>query len=201
MLEGQASAQADLRADDPVPAVKSVLYREHVHRSALAARNAGSAAGQLGHDDVGVDAVSQHMAVIAIAGDDAVQPRLQRRLQPHRDCFLADIQMAEAADQAEAVKLPGLFLEAADQQHLLVQIEQLVLAGLIALRFRWAFAIGDCRRRAVGRDRLSGSSQETAPFELWIAPAIGGDHAGSQHSDIDDKSTSATGSAYCQRDR
>ena len=31
--------------------------------------------------------------------------------------FLADIEMAEAADRAHAVELAGLFLEAPDQQH------------------------------------------------------------------------------------
>ena len=32
--------------------------------------------------------------------------------------LLADVEVAEAADQAHAVHLPGLFLEPADQQHL-----------------------------------------------------------------------------------
>ena len=55
---------------------------------------------------------------------------VERRLQPDRDRFLADIEMAEAADQAEAVELAGLLLEAADQQHLLVEFEQFLLARL-----------------------------------------------------------------------
>ena len=44
-------------------------------------------------------------------------PSLERHLHADDDRFLADIQMTEAADQTHAVKLSGLFLEAADQQH------------------------------------------------------------------------------------
>ena len=80
------------------------------------------AAGQLGHDHLGVDAVGEHVAVIAIAGDDAVLADGHRRLQPDRDRFLADVEMAEAADQAEAVELPRALLEAADEQHLAVEL-------------------------------------------------------------------------------
>ena len=61
---------------------------------------------------------------------------VERRLQADRDRFLADIEVAEAADQAEAVELAGLLLEAADQQHLLVEFEQLVLRRLVALGLR-----------------------------------------------------------------
>ncbi len=52
-------------------------------------------------------------------------PTVIADLQPDRDRFLADIEVAEAADQPEAVKLPRALLEAADEQHLLVEIEQL----------------------------------------------------------------------------
>jgi hypothetical protein len=37
VLEGEAGAEADLRADDAVAAVEAMLDREHVHRAALAA--------------------------------------------------------------------------------------------------------------------------------------------------------------------
>src|SRR3546814_3616872 len=57
VLERQPRADRHLRADDAVPAVEPVLHREHVHRAALAARNAGGAAGEFGHDDLGVDAI------------------------------------------------------------------------------------------------------------------------------------------------
>ncbi len=58
---------------------------------------------------------------------------VERRLEPDCDRFLADVEVAEAADQAEAVKLPGLLLEAADQQHLLVEFEQLGVARPLAV--------------------------------------------------------------------
>ena len=90
--------------------------------------------------------------MVAIAGDDAVLADLERRLQPDRDRFLADIEMAEAADQAEAVKLAGALLEAADEQHLAVEFEQLVLARLVALGLGRALAVG--RRRAARRPCL-----------------------------------------------
>ena len=56
------------------------------------------------------------MAVIAIGGDDLVAVG-DRHLHAGDDRFLADIEMAEAADIAHAVKLPGLLLEPADEQH------------------------------------------------------------------------------------
>ena len=118
MLEREAGAERHLRADDAVAAVKAVLDAEHVHRAALAVGNAGLAPGQLGHDHLGVDAIGEHVAVIAIAGDDAVLADRHRRLQPDRDRFLADVEVAEAADQPEAVELARALLEAADEQHL-----------------------------------------------------------------------------------
>ena len=79
------------------------------------------------------------MAMVAIAGDDAVAPDLHRRLQADGDRFLADVEVAETADQPEAVELAGALLEPADEQHLLVEVEQLVLASLVALRLGRAF--------------------------------------------------------------
>ena len=53
------------------------------------------------------------MAVVAIAGDDLVAV-LQRHLHADDHRLLADIEVAEAADQAHAVELARLLLEAAD---------------------------------------------------------------------------------------
>ena len=44
-------------------------------------------------------------------------PSLDRHLHADDDGFLADIEMAEAADQPHAVHLAGAFLEAADEEH------------------------------------------------------------------------------------
>ena len=67
------------------------------------------------------------MTVIAVAGDDLVA-RLQRHLHADDDGFLADIEVAETADQAHAVHLPRLFLEAADGEHVAIGSELLLLA-------------------------------------------------------------------------
>ena len=80
------------------------------------------------------------MAVVAVAGDDAVAG-LQRVLDADGHRLLADVEVAEAADQAHAVELAGLLLEAADQQHLAVVAEQ-ILGGwgpALARRLRAAF--------------------------------------------------------------
>ena len=55
---------------------------------------------------------------------------LQRHLHADDDGFLADIQMAEAADEAHAVELTGLLLEAANQQHVAIGLEFLFLGKL-----------------------------------------------------------------------
>ena len=65
------------------------------------------------------------MAVVAISRNDAVA-FLDRRHGADHHRLLADVEVAEAADQAHAVHLPGLFLEAADQQHGVVEIEHLL---------------------------------------------------------------------------
>src|SRR5205085_3348600 len=117
--QGNAGPQARLRPDDAVPAIEAGLGREHVHRAALALGRAPGPAGQLGHDLVGVHAAGQHVAVVAIAGDDLVA-RSAHRLHAHGDRFLADVEVAEAANQPHAVELAGPLLEAADEQHVAV---------------------------------------------------------------------------------
>ena len=61
------------------------------------------------------------MAVIAIGGDDRVA-LLERRLHADDHRFLADIEVAEAADQPHAVHLAGALLEAPNQQHVAVKV-------------------------------------------------------------------------------
>ena len=62
-------------------------------------------------------------------------PSIERRLHADDDRFLADIEVAEAADQAHAVQLAGLLLEAADQQHVAIVFQKLggTDLGLISL--------------------------------------------------------------------
>src|SRR5690606_36134356 len=114
--EGEPGAERDRRADDAVPAVEALLDAEHVHRAALALGIAVRAAGQLRHYALGVHAARQHVAVVAVAGDDLVAG-FEHHLHADDDRFLADVEMAEAADQPHAVHLPRLLLEAADGEH------------------------------------------------------------------------------------
>jgi hypothetical protein len=88
---------------------------------------AAGPAGQLGHDLAGIHAGGQHVAVVTVAGDDLVAP-LRDRLHADRDGFLTDVQVAEAADQAHAVKLARALLEAADQQHVLIEFQEFVFS-------------------------------------------------------------------------
>jgi hypothetical protein len=124
--ECEAGAERHLRADDAVAAEKSLLDAEHVHRAALAARVAVAATRELRHHTLGVHAAGEHVTVIAIAGDDLVA-LFQRELHADHDSFLADVEMAEAADQTHAVHLAGLLFEAADHQHVAIGGELLVL--------------------------------------------------------------------------
>ena len=56
-------------------------------------------------------------------------PLGQRHLHADDDGLLADIEVAEAADQPHAVELAGLLLEAADQQHVAIGLQQLLPVG------------------------------------------------------------------------
>ncbi len=136
--KGEAGADRHLGTDDAVTAVEMLLFREHVHRAALALGIAALAPRELGHHALWVHAAGQHMAVIAVGGDPLVA-FLGGGLEPDDDGLLSDIEMAEPADQTHAVKLACLFLESADEQHVSVISLQLVGGNI---RFRCAFAGG-----------------------------------------------------------
>ena len=76
-----------------------------------------------------IDAGGQHVAVVAVAGDDLVL-RLLHRLHADRHGLLADVEVAEAADEPHAVELAGALLESPDEQHRAVEAEQVILARL-----------------------------------------------------------------------
>ena len=143
---------------------RSRLGREHVHRPALALRAAVAAPGQLGHDGLGVHADGERVAVVAISGDHLVA-RLKRHLHADDDRFLADVEMAEAADMAHAVELAGLFLEAADEQHAPIGLELLVARKSGAGRLLVPVA-----RRALAAGRRSGrrAAREDFPEAIEI---------------------------------
>jgi hypothetical protein len=82
-----------------------------------------NAPGEFRHHAAGFHAGRQHMPVVAVGGNHLI-PLLQAHLHADNHGFLADIQMAKAANQPHAVKLAGLFLEPADQQHVAIGAQQ-----------------------------------------------------------------------------
>ena len=93
------------------------------------------------------------MAVIAIAGDHLIAVFFGQ-LHADDDRFLADIEVAEAADQAHAVHLAGLLLEAADQEHLAQRLELLLLA--------------EFRDLAVMETPIDGGAKLVSAFFGWL---------------------------------
>ncbi len=149
--EGKAGAERHLRADDAVAAVEMFLFREHVHRAALAFRQAAAPPCEFGHDPFGIHAAGDHMAVVAIARDGLVAG-LRRHHDADDDRLLADVEMAKSADKAHAVELAGLFLEAADQS---ASCEGVELFLLREGRRREAFSFGASVDSAPGFERVA----------------------------------------------
>ena len=83
------------------------------------------APGELRHHAFGVHAAGQHVAMVAVGGDHLITVG-RGHLHADHDRLLADIEMAEAADETHAVELRRLLLEAADQQHLAVGMQFLL---------------------------------------------------------------------------
>ena len=135
--KGDAGAERDLGADDAVAAVEALLQVEDVHRSALALGDAAGATGQLGHDGLGRHAADQRVAVAAVAGDDRILGP-DGVIDADNDGFLADVEMAEPSDQAHAIHLADLLFEAADQQHLAVEIQEELVGDHILVGVRLA---------------------------------------------------------------
>src|SRR5271166_3778116 len=87
------------------------------------------AAGQFGHHAFRVHTAGQHVTVVAVAGDYLIT-LLDGHLHPDDDRLLPNIQVAKAPNQAHAVELAGLFLEAADEQHTAVGPQFLLLVEI-----------------------------------------------------------------------
>ena len=69
------------------------------------------------------------MTVIAISGDHLIAVTLGH-LHADDDGFLADVEVAEAADQPHAIHLTGFLFETADQEHVAERQEFFVLVKL-----------------------------------------------------------------------
>ncbi len=116
LAKARAGADRHLCADNAMAAIEFLFAAEHVHRAALAMRVAGRTPGQFRHHCLGIDARRQHVAMVAIGGDDLVV-EADIGLHAHHHRFLADIEMTEAANQSHPVQLSCPLLETADQQH------------------------------------------------------------------------------------
>ena len=106
--------------------------------------------GQFGHDGFGVHAASEHMAMIAVAGDGLIAFR-RRHYDAGDDRLLTNVEMAKTADQTHAIHLPRFFLEPADEEHVAKGGQFLFLAESGAVRarvlcFRRRGFAGDARR-------------------------------------------------------
>jgi hypothetical protein len=125
--ECQAGAERHLRGDDAVATVEILVHGEHVHGAALPFGIAAPASREFRHHALRIHAASEHVAVVAISGDHLIA-LANGHLHPNDDRLLADVEVAEAADQPHAVHLARLLFEAADQQHFAIGFE-LFLAG------------------------------------------------------------------------
>ena len=128
VLDRQPDPGSDgqMGADDGVAAPVAVLGAGHVHRAALAAHHAGGLAEHFRHDALGIQAACDGPTVVAVGRQQVV-------VRPHRlacaggDGLLADVQVQKAADLAGGVQLGCFLLEPADQRHLPVQLQQLLM--------------------------------------------------------------------------
>ena len=94
------------------------------------------------------------MAMVAVTRNHFVSG-LDRQLHADDDCFLADIEVTEAADEPHAVKLAGFFLESADEQHVAIGAKLLLLVEL--RYFRHMFGGRSARGGGLGRWFVTGN--------------------------------------------
>src|SRR5437660_975693 len=126
LQEIRALAGADLLQGfaDGVAAHESALRIHEMHGAALPLAQPGGSSEELGHDTLRVRAPSKAVAVIAVGREDVIVGP-QRVYGAHGHGLFPDVEVAEPADLAERVHLRGPFLEAPDQEHLRVEMQQL----------------------------------------------------------------------------
>ena len=95
---------------------------------------------------------------------------LGRLHQADDDGLLADIEVAEAADQAHAVHLAGLLLEAADQEHLAQRLELLLLAEFRDLAVMQAPIDSGAKLVSAFFGRLGFGDGHSCPRDTALAP-------------------------------
>ncbi len=113
-------------ADDGVPTPVVLVHVGHVHGTAEAQRAARLLAEQLGHDRLGVDPAGNGHAVVAVGRDQSVLRPTGGR-DACADGLLPNVEMQKAADLSLLIELGGTFFDAADEYHLMVHPQQVLL--------------------------------------------------------------------------
>lgn len=127
LRKGDAGADRDLGTDDTIPTKER--GREHVHGASLALGDTCLAAKELSNDTLDCAAALNSEGVAAVGGDELVG-WLHARLHPDSNGLLPNGQVAEAADELLLVQLVSRHLHAAHLDHLFVQLDEVLLAGL-----------------------------------------------------------------------
>ena len=118
-----ADGVADAGGDDAVGAEQADRAVIEMHGAAAAAAAAVALAEQLRHQDVGIHALGERVAMAAMGRGDPVGGR-EMRADADGGRFLANIEMQESGRLALAAGGLRHALEPAQQHHLLVEVEQ-----------------------------------------------------------------------------
>ena len=171
-LEGERGAddRGQAAADDRVRAEVAARDVVEVHRAAEAARAALLLPVELGHDRVDRRALGDRVPVGAVGRGDHVV-RLERRADAARDRLLADRDVQEARQLARAEALLHLLLEAADQQHLAVELAQPLVGERRALGCSPSFSTLAIERAFNLSRREAGRA--VAPDRVRTSPDLG----------------------------
>src|SRR5215212_2648820 len=125
---GYAHAYGDVPADDAPTPVEIPLDVEQVHRTALALDEAGLLAVELGHDRLRVAAQQQGKGVISVGCDDLVA-LFAGVEEAGGDRFLTNVDVEVAPDLALPETPLGGLLEDPDEDHLPVQVQEVIAVG------------------------------------------------------------------------
>src|SRR2546425_8266006 len=127
--ERESGREGNVTTNDSMATHESALDIEQVHRAALALRAPGGLPEQLRHHRVRRDSLDQRLTMLAVGADDVVVvPQRPECADTHG--FLTDVQMAEAADLGQRVRLGRLFLEVTNEQHLPQHFQMQLSLGL-----------------------------------------------------------------------
>ena len=154
--ERRAGDHRQAAADDGVRAEVAALDVVEVHRASVATRDALHLPVELRHDRVRVRPARERMPVGAMRRrEDVPLGHRARHADGHR--LLADRHVQEARQLARAELLLDLLLEAADEQHLAVELPQAflrepALPRCTGLGHGLSLCCGRGPSRAVGRD-------------------------------------------------